>query len=198
MASCIRVLHLRIAHGYAEHVRCDRGARVESRCHLCSVCDDDAFPRHCRFRRWEKEQASNPELVDGTPITRYWLIPTAIRPKMFTPHPLMSSDEIRERTQKVWDRFYEMGTVWKRSACTPTLRARLAFVLLSKLYRQMYAGTGISTDSARRKKAKTSARWIAAQTRKIFQAKPMPELSYPVWKPRQKRTPVLTSITIQK
>jgi hypothetical protein len=59
-------------------------------------------------------------------------------------------------------------------------------VLLSKLYRQMYAGTGISTDSARRKKAKSSARWIARQTRKIFQAKPMPELVGPEWEPKPK------------
>jgi hypothetical protein len=34
------------------------------------------------------------------------------------------------------------------------LTARIAFMFLSKLYRQMYAGTGISTDSARRKKSK--------------------------------------------
>ena len=27
----------------------------------------------------------------------------------------MSSDEIRERTQTVWDRFYEMRSIWKRS-----------------------------------------------------------------------------------
>ncbi len=139
------------------------------------------FPGTVDFGRWEKEQAKNPTLVEGTPITRYWLIPSRIRPKMFTPHPLMSSDEIRDRTQGVWDRFYTMSSIWKRSACTPTWRARLAFVLLSKLYRQMYAGTGISTDSARRKKAKSSARWIAAQCRKIFVAKPMPELQSPVW-----------------
>jgi radical SAM superfamily enzyme YgiQ (UPF0313 family) len=155
------------------------------------------FPGTVDFGRWEKEQSVNPEMVEGTPITRYWLIPAAIRPKMFTPHPLMSSDEIRERTQAVWDRFYEFGAIWKRSACTPTLRARVAFVLLSKLYRQMYAGTGISTDSARRKKAKTSARWIARQTRKIFQAKPMPELKSPVWEPRPMVRPNLTQLTRQ-
>ncbi len=79
------------------------------------------------------------------------------------------------------DRFYDLPAIWTRSSCTPTLRARLAFILLSKLYRQMYAGTGISTDSARRKKAKTTARWLAAQTRKIFQAAPMPELQSPAW-----------------
>jgi hypothetical protein len=152
------------------------------------------FPGTVDFLHWEKAQAANPTMVDGTPITRYWLIPTAIRPKMFTPHPLMSSDEIRERTQGVWDRFYEFGAIWKRSSCTPTLRARLAFVLLSKLYRQMYAGTGISTDSSRRKKAKSSARWIARQARKVFQAKPMPELAYPIWEPRVITHALLTQV----
>jgi radical SAM superfamily enzyme YgiQ (UPF0313 family) len=141
------------------------------------------FPGTVDFGRWEKEQAANPEMVGDVPITRYWLIPTEVRPKMFTPHPTMSSDEIRERTQKVWDRFYNWRFIWKRSACTPNLRARIAFVFLSKLYRQMYAGTGISTDSARRKKSKTWARWTAKQCRKLFSAKPMPELSVPVWSP---------------
>ncbi len=139
------------------------------------------FPGTVDFARWEKEQELAPTLVGDIPITRYWLIPTAVRPKMFTPHPSMSSDEIRERTQKVWDRFYNWSAIWQRSACTPTLRARVAFMFLSKLYRQMYAGTGISTDSARRKKSKTWARWTARQCRKLFQAKPMPGLQSPVW-----------------
>ena len=152
------------------------------------------FPGTVDFNRWEKEQSQHPTMVGGTPITRHWLIPQEIRPKMFMPHPSMSSDELRERTQNVWDRFYEFGAIWKRSSCTPTLRARLAFVLLSKLYRQMYASTGISTDSARRRKAQASARWLARQTRKIFQAKPMPELAYPVWEPRTKILPQLTQL----
>ena len=153
------------------------------------------FPGTVDFARWEKEQSVDPMMVEGTPITRYWLIPTAIRPKMFTPHPSMGSDEIRERTQGVWDRFYEFGAIWRRSSCTPTVRARIAFVLLSKLYRQMYAGTGISTDSARRRKANTSARWIARQTRKIFRARPMPQLTSPLWEPRVKRQLQLTQLT---
>ena len=139
------------------------------------------FPGTVDFARWEKEQAKAPEMVGDVPITRYWLIPTETRPKMFTPHPSMSSGEISERTQKVWDRFYDWSAVWKRSACTPTLRARVAFVFLSKLYRQMYAGTGISTDSARRKKSKHSARWMIRQTSKIFKASPMPDLQSPEW-----------------
>ncbi|MCU1323760.1 MAG: Radical domain protein [Acidobacteriaceae bacterium] len=143
------------------------------------------FPGTVDFARWEKEQAKAPEVVatptGDVPITRYWLIPTAIRPKMFTPHPSMTSGEISERTQRVWDRFYDWPSIWQRSACTPTLRARVAFMFLSKLYRQMYAGTGISTDSARRKKSKTWARWTAKQCRKLFQAAPMPELQSPAW-----------------
>jgi radical SAM superfamily enzyme YgiQ (UPF0313 family) len=139
------------------------------------------FPGTVDFGRWEKEQESDPTFVGDVPITRYWRIPIAVRPKMFTPHPSMSSDEIRERTQKVWDRFYNWGAIWQRSACTPTLRSRIAFIFLSKLYRQMYAGTGISTDSARRKKSKTWARWTARQCKKLFQAKPMPELASPAW-----------------
>ncbi len=139
------------------------------------------FPGTVDFGRWEKEQSANPAMVGDVPITRYWMIPTEVRPKMFTPHPTMSSSEISERTQKVWDRFYTWNAIWRRSACTPTLRARLGFIFLSKLYRQMYAGTGISSDSARRKKSKRWARWTAGQCKKLFRAKPMPELPSPAW-----------------
>lgn len=139
------------------------------------------FPGTVDFGRWEKEQSKNPTMVGDVPITRFWMIPTESRPKMFTPHPTMSSDEIRERTQKVWDRFYNWKSIWERSSCTPTIRARLGFIFLSKLYRQMYAGTGISTDSARRNKSKSWARWTAKQCKKLFRATPMPELQGPKW-----------------
>ena len=141
------------------------------------------FPGTVDFGRWEKEQSAHPMMVGDVPITRYWLIPIEVRPKMFTPHPSMSSDEIRERTQRVWDRFYNWSAIWRRSSCTPNLRSRIAFIFLSKLYRQMYAGTGISTDSARRKKSKRWARWTAKQCKKLFEARPMPGLQSPVWQP---------------
>ena len=66
-------------------------------------------------------------MVGDVPITRYWLIPTEVRPKMFTPHPSMSSDEIRERTQSVWDSFYNWSAIWRRSslhANSPRPRSR--------------------------------------------------------------------------
>ncbi len=131
------------------------------------------------FDRWEKSLGEKPPEVGGVPITRYWLIPPEQRPKMFMPHPTMSSEELRERTQAVWDSFYSLPQVWKRSRCATSLKARLAFVFISKLYRQMYASTGIATDSARRERANTWARRIAKLTRRLFQAKPMPELEVP-------------------
>ena len=132
--------------------------------------------------------------VEGTPITRYWLIPASIRPKMFSPHPAMSSDEIRERTQGVWDNFYSFREVWERSKCIPNLKGRLAFMFISKLYRQMYANTGISTDSARRQKATRMARLLAIPCRRFFEASPMPDLQMPVSAPRT--PPGLTSIRL--
>ena len=137
------------------------------------------FPGTVDFDRWEKAQGSNPASVDGIPLTRYWLIPHERRPKMFMPHPSMSSEELRARTQGVWDQFYSWGSVWKRSSCTPNLRARLAFIFISKLYRQMYANTGISTDSARRNRATMWARLIAKPCLRLFQGKPMPGLCVP-------------------
>jgi radical SAM superfamily enzyme YgiQ (UPF0313 family) len=137
------------------------------------------FPGTVDFERWEKAEQANPTMVDGIPISRYWLIPASKRPKMFTPHPSMSADEIRERTQGVWDRFYDWGNIWKRSDCVKSIRGRLAFLFISKLYRQMYAKTGISSDSARKNRANLIARWIAVPCRRLFQAKAMPELEMP-------------------
>ncbi|HEY2861558.1 MAG TPA: radical SAM protein [Terracidiphilus sp.] len=139
------------------------------------------FPGTIDFERWEKNQKLDPDAVsvNGVPLSRYWLIPAAVRPKMFSPHSTMSADEIRGRTQGVWDTFYSISAIWRRSRCVPTLKGRLAFLFISKLYRQMYANTGISTDSARRQKATRMARWMAIPCRKLFAAKPMPGLKFP-------------------
>jgi radical SAM superfamily enzyme YgiQ (UPF0313 family) len=129
------------------------------------------------FEAWEKRVGPDAERVAGIPITRPWLIPQAQRPKNFAPHPFMTPDEIRARTQAVWDRFYSLRRVWTRSRCTPNLRARLAFVLISKLYRQMYANTGIATDSARVNRANRWARLIARPCCRLFVARPLPAVA---------------------
>jgi radical SAM superfamily enzyme YgiQ (UPF0313 family) len=135
------------------------------------------FPGTVDFQKWERLQAEDPQLIDGVPLTRYWLIPPQNRPKMLTPHESMSADEIRARTQSVWDNFYSLSSIWSRSRCVRSIRGRLAFVLISKLYRQMYAKTGISADSARR--ANWLARAIAKPCRRLFRAKPMLGLQVP-------------------
>jgi radical SAM superfamily enzyme YgiQ (UPF0313 family) len=137
------------------------------------------FPGTVDFEKWEKKLGDQAERVEGIPITRYWLIPAANRPKMFTPHPSMSSDEIRTRTQGVWDRFYRLAAIWRRSNCVRSFKSRLAFLFVSKLYRQMYANTGISTDSARRQQATRWARLLAKPCQRLFSAQPMPDLTVP-------------------
>jgi radical SAM superfamily enzyme YgiQ (UPF0313 family) len=136
------------------------------------------FPGTVDFAKWEREAAGAPS-IDGIPVTRYWLIPPACRPKIYFRHPLMSAEEIRTRTQQVWDRFYALSAIWARSTCVRSLRARLAFVLISKLYRQMYANTGIATDSARIARSVRSARWLGRVARRLFVGAPMPELEEP-------------------
>ena len=96
------------------------------------------FPGTVDFEKWEKAQPDSAR-VNDIPLSRFWLIPASIRPKMFMEHPVMSCDEIRMRTQGVWDKFYSFKSVWQRSSCTPNFKSRLAFVFISKLYRQMYA-----------------------------------------------------------
>ena len=139
------------------------------------------FPGTVDFAKWELGQTKkkDAEAVDGIPITRHWLIPQALRPKVYTPHPTLSPEDIRDRTQWVWDEFYSLPHVWRRSRAVKSLKNRLGFVLCSKLYRQMYANTGIATDSARHARSERMARWLAKPCRRLFIAKPMPDLQMP-------------------
>ena len=137
------------------------------------------FPGTVDFDRWAAEENRRGTTVDGVPITKHWLIPEARRPKLFTAHPTMSLEEIRVGAQGAWDRFYSWKHVWARSRVVESVRARIAFVLISKLYRQMYANTGIATDSARVQRSARWARSMGLLCRRLFLGKPMPELSIP-------------------
>ena len=136
------------------------------------------FPGTVDFEKWEKTQV-NPQKVDDIPITRHWLLPTAKRPKIYMPHPSLKPDEIRAHTQAVWDQFYSFSATWKRAKCIRSMKGRLAFMLISKLYRQMYANTGIATDSARHARASRMARLIARPCRKLFVAEPAASATRP-------------------
>jgi hypothetical protein len=76
-----------------------------------------------------------------------------------------------------------MGSIWHRSRFLKTAKGRLTFVLISKIYRQMYADTGIAADSARTSWSTRWARWLAKPCRMLFAGKPMPELSMPIANP---------------
>jgi hypothetical protein len=135
------------------------------------------FPGTLDFNAWEKGLGPEPPQVGGIPVSRHWLIPQAQRPKVYVEHPVMAPDEIRERTQAVWDRFYSLGSIWRRSrGAVTSVKARLAFVLISKIYRQMYANTGIATDSARVNRSARWARLMAIPCRRLFAGRPMPDL----------------------
>jgi radical SAM superfamily enzyme YgiQ (UPF0313 family) len=137
------------------------------------------FPGTVDFEKWEREQLGKGTTIAGVPITRHWLIPQASRPKVYSPHPVMTADEIRQRTQATWDRFYTLRRIWVRSQVVESVRGRLAFVLVSKLYRRMYANTGIATDSARTARSVKVARLLARPCRKLFAGTPMPDLQVP-------------------
>jgi radical SAM superfamily enzyme YgiQ (UPF0313 family) len=139
------------------------------------------FPGTLDFAAWEKSLGADPPRVGDIPVTRHWLIAQDRRPKVYMEHPVMTPDEIRARTQAVWDDFYSFNSIWKRSrSSVSTLKARLAFVLISKIYRQMYANTGIATDSARVNRSAQWARWMAIPCRRLFAGQPMPDLEIPL------------------
>ena len=137
------------------------------------------MPGTLDFEKWAASLPDDAVTDEGIPLSRYWLIPKADRPRVFSAHPTMDADEIRVRTQRVWDRFYDVRAIWRRSAAVSRLRTRLTYVLMSKLYRQMYGGTGLAADSARESRATSWARLLARPVRWLFAADPMPDLQLP-------------------
>jgi radical SAM superfamily enzyme YgiQ (UPF0313 family) len=137
------------------------------------------FPGTVDFEKWAKGVDAEGKNVGGVPYSRHWLIPREQRPHIYTQHPHMSPDEIRQYTQRTWDEFYSLKSVWRRAKCVKSVRSRIAFVLVSKLYRQMYANTGLTTDSGRVARSVKWARWMAAPLQRLFAGTPMPDLALP-------------------
>ena len=137
------------------------------------------FPGTLDFEKWAASPEQRGVAVDGIPVTQHWLIAPERRPKLFSPHPTMSVEEIRVRAQGAWDQFYSWTAVWERSRVVRSMKARVAFMLISKLYRQMYANTGIATDSARVARSARIARVMATAVRRLFIGAPMPDLQVP-------------------
>jgi tRNA A37 methylthiotransferase MiaB len=141
------------------------------------------LPGTLDFAAWEKTLGADAPRVGDVPVTRYWLLHPSRRPKVYIEHPAMTPAQIREGTQSVWDRFYSFRSIWRRSQVVSSLKDRLAFVLISKIYRQMYANTGIATDSARVSRSARWARLMALPCRRLFAGRPMPDLQVPTAPP---------------
>ena len=137
------------------------------------------YPGTVDFIRWEKTMEASPVMVAGIPITRRWLIPQRPSPQALLAPSHHVGGGNSQRTQSVWDTFYSLKSIWMRSRFIKSMRARLAFVLISKIYRQMYADTGIATDSARVSRSARWARWLAKPCQRLFAAPPMPDLKVP-------------------
>ena len=137
------------------------------------------FPGTLDFNKWERDNADNMPMVDGIPVSRHWLIPQAKRPKLLTPHPTMSAEEIRQATQDVWNNFYSLKAAWRRSALVKSLKNRVAFVVCSKVMLQAFGNTGLSTDSARVSRSTQWARLGMTVLQRMFALKPMPDLQVP-------------------
>ena len=137
------------------------------------------FPGTLDFEKWEREKGDDMPTVDGIPVSRHWLIPQAKRPKLLTPHPVMSAEEIRRGTDEVWENFYSVRASWKRSNVVKSLKSRLIFVLASKAILHGFGKTGLSTDSARASRASQWAGLGFSLLQKLMKVKPMPDLQVP-------------------
>jgi radical SAM superfamily enzyme YgiQ (UPF0313 family) len=170
-------------------------AAISAECTFAQFVMLSPYPGTVDFKRWEQTLGSNPPTVGGIPLTRRWLIPQALRPKLYWDHPTMSGEEIRSRTQGVWDSFYSWRPIWKRSKFIKSKRGRLAFVLISRIYRMMYADTGIATDSARVTWSGRWARLMAKPCRRLFAGSPMPDLEIPHVRQPDLDSPVLVPLS---
>ena len=128
------------------------------------------FPGTIDFEKWASEDEQRADARStACPITQHWLIPEDKRPKLYT----AASDDVARGDSRAARR--ARGTSSTAGAASGRGRAssnrcsaRVAFVLISKLYRQMYANTGIATDSARVARSARWARWMGMVCRRLF------------------------------
>ena len=130
------------------------------------------FPGTVDFEKWaENERQTNDTKIDGVSLTTHWLIPEDRRP---TSVYRASHDEPRTDSRRHPGVPGTSSTAGRKCgrgrASSRSLRSRVAFMLISKLYRQMYANTGIATDSARVQRSTKWARLMGTAARGLFMA----------------------------
>ena len=135
------------------------------------------FPGTIDFEKWEKSHGENPPSV-----RRHAADAALADPDGEAAEVLHAAPDDEPRRSAVADAggvgsVLQSSTIWERSKCISSIKGRLGFLLISKLYRQMYANTGIATDSARQSRARRMARLLVIPCRKLFAGKPMPDLA---------------------
>ncbi len=96
---CPRLVHLRLAERSPRDIRSDLDDCDPRGVTFAQFVMLTPFPGTVDFASWEKSMEQDPTRIGGIPLTRHWLIPQELRPKVYTPHPVMDADEIRQRTQ---------------------------------------------------------------------------------------------------
>ena len=138
------------------------------------------FPGTVDFAKWEEKMASDPTRIAGYPLTRFWLIPREQRPKVYTPHPMLSPDEIRRGTQSVWDRFYSIPAIWERASIVKSLAGALAVRAdVEAVPADVREHRHCHRQRARDALGATGRAWLAQAGRRLFVASPMPDLQVP-------------------
>ena len=147
---------------------------------VCAVHHADAVSRHRRFREMGREDGVGPDA--HCRLSADAVLADSARPAAEGLHA--ASDAVARADPP--GHAVDLGSLLQHSRNLGAgehhqvaARARSLFVMISKLYRQMYANTGIATDSARVTRSAQWARWLARPCRKLFVTTPMPDLQVP-------------------
>jgi radical SAM superfamily enzyme YgiQ (UPF0313 family) len=96
----------------------------------------------------------------------FWLNPE--RPRFLVKHPTMSTEVILANVERSWKSFYSFREIWKRAfKLTWPLAAKLMLVFGSLAFRALYAGHGVSADSAKTKRSSAMPRMLLWGAKRI-------------------------------
>ena len=139
------------------------------------------FPGTVDFAKWEEKMASDPTRIAGHPLTRFWLIPREQRPKVYTPHPMLSPEQIRRGTQSIWDRFYSIPAIWERAQHRQVAARRASLFVdhVEALPADVCEYRHRDRQRAREPLDSVGARVLARPCRSLFVTTPMPDLQVP-------------------
>ena len=109
------------------------------------------FPGTVDFAKWEKEPSARVSRSTAMPLVALLADPAdRAAEDLHAASGDVGGRDPRRRTQATWDGSTACRSIWQRSGVREVAHgARWRSCCISKLYRQMYANTGIATDSAR-------------------------------------------------